>query len=81
MRKFSGTGSAKKGKQQRQFTICAGKTRGSATKLRAFGSDDDLTEVMLPGFKMMPDWKPVVEAKPGQGKIGLYAHLGLKLED
>jgi hypothetical protein len=81
MRKFDGEGSVKKGKQQRQFTICASKALGSATKLRILGSDDNLTGVMLPGFKMMPDWKPVIEAKPGQAKIGLYAHLGLKLED
>jgi hypothetical protein len=81
MRKFNGAGSAKKGKQQRQFTICASKALGSATELRIPGTDDDLSGVMLTGFKMIPDWKPVIEEKPGQAKIGLYAHLGLKLED
>jgi hypothetical protein len=44
-------------------------------------SGDESTGMVLPGFKMIPDWKPVIDAKPGQATIGLYAHLGLEIED
>jgi|1186.fasta_scaffold201568_2 hypothetical protein len=81
MRKSSGVKAAKRGKQQRHFTVRVRKPLDCATVSRPLGSDDDLAGVVLPGFKMIPDWKPAIEAKPGQAKIGLYAHLGLKLED
>ena len=80
MRKFKGAGSVKKGNQQRHFTVRTGSASTFTTKSCMIGSGDDLTGAVLPGFKMILDWKPVMEAKPGQAKIGLYAHLGLDLE-
>ena len=81
MRRVGDVGAAKKRTQRRHFVVHLNSSASFATNPQPYGLSDDPTGAMLPGFKMIPDWKPLIEAKPGQAKIGLYAHPGLKLED
>jgi hypothetical protein len=81
MRRVGGAGAVKKRTQRCHFVVRMNNTDGFTAIPLHYGPSDAPAGAVLPGFKMMPDWKPLIEAKPGLAKIGLYAHLGLKLED